>query len=306
MSFVQEQEDSQDESLIQRASAAATSAAGGPFDEVSQMIQALIASLRQQANEDLDKHQFCMENTAKNRKQRVAVMSALDVKASEIHWAETAVAELKDQVEYLGEETSRLRAAASEAEGELKAEEARRAKSSKNLQTSKEVIARSLIVLNKLCDLPGASSAASAASFLQVGAGQHKSSSCAEAAKILDEAMDIIYKTEKVTETNLEKIQTQLSGEKAQASEAADGREADLLQAKSSLGRRGDELAAAKDELSSKKNDLALVEKAQAQLETNCGPKQETHEERQARRQEEIDALKNALSVLEGESIPVA
>lgn len=308
LSFVQESQDSDSQdtdALIQRAQTAATSAAGGAFDEVSQMIQALITSLKQQANEDLDKHQFCMENTAKNRKQRLAVVAAIDVKGSEIHWAETAVAELKEQVTYLEKETARLRAAATNAQNELKSDEARRGKTSKNLATGKEVIARSMVVLTKLCDLKASASASAAASFLQVGS-EHKGSQCAEAAKILKEAMDTVYQTEKVTAANLEKIQGQLGGEKKQATDAADARQADLLQAKSSLGRRGDELAAAKDELASKKSDLALVEKAQAQLETNCGPKQETHEERQARRADEIEALKNALSVLEGESIPVA
>eukprot|EP00929_Paragymnodinium_shiwhaense_P072272 TRINITY_DN3668_c0_g1_i1.p1 TRINITY_DN3668_c0_g1~~TRINITY_DN3668_c0_g1_i1.p1 ORF type:complete len:714 (+),score=314.30 TRINITY_DN3668_c0_g1_i1:138-2279(+) len=311
MSFVQEEADEEqdpqpDSSLLQRASTAAAAAAGGPFDEISQMIQALIASLREQANDDLNKHQFCQESTAKNRNERLSIAKAIDIKASEIHWAEVAVGELQDQVQYLEKETARLQAAATQAADDLKKDEASREKFKKDLQATKETTSSSIIVLTNLCDLAGsAASASAAASFLQVSSTMNKNSQCGQVAKMLEEALDVIYATEKVNEDNLKKVQEQLNGEKTQASDAAEARNADLLQAKSSLGRRGDELAAAKTELDGKKNDLSLVDKAAKQLETNCGPKVESHEERQARRQDEIDALKNALSVLEGDAIPV-
>merc|ERR1712228_169984 len=96
-----------------------------------------------------------------------------------------------------------------------------------------------------------------------------------------------------------------LSGLLEQSRHDAEERSSDMLSAKRARGRRAEELAAAKADLATKKKDLALIQEAQQDLEQNCGPARETHEERKQRRQQEIDALKNALSVLEGETVPV-
>merc|ERR1712216_999445 len=106
-----------------------------------------------------------------------------------------------------------------------------------------------------------------------------------------------------VASGNIGQLRTLLSGLLDQSRLDAEARNSDLLAAKRARGRRADELAAAKEQLATKKKDLVLIQEAQQDLEQSCGPARETHEERKQRRQQEIDALKNALGVLEGETV---
>jgi len=91
-------------------------ATSGPFDEVQQMISTLISELRDQAAGDMDQHQFCSESVAKNRQARHTVENAIDVKKSEILWAETAIARLDDEVSFYESEKARLTQAATDAD----------------------------------------------------------------------------------------------------------------------------------------------------------------------------------------------
>jgi hypothetical protein len=100
---------------------ASTVASAGPFDTVSETIQGLISSLTEQANDDVGQHQFCTENIAKNRQSRIKTSADIDMKMSEIRWAEAAVARLDDEFEFLGTEKTRLTEAAAAAAEELKA-----------------------------------------------------------------------------------------------------------------------------------------------------------------------------------------
>lgn len=288
-----------------------SAAAAGPFDDVTQMINGLIVSMRSQANAEANQEQFCMESKAKNRKAKTDVTNSIDVKTSEIHWAETAAARLDDEIAFLESEASRLTAFANNAKTELSEEQKRRSKEDSDRKVTREIISKALVVLSELCDLSllQAEEAPKSLSFLQVTDSQVtgvRRTQCSDAAKMLEEATGLIADIDSANTANLDKISTQLNGEKDEATSAASTRASDILSSKSARARRGDELAAAVDELSAAKKDLALVEQAISELATNCGPKQVSHEDQMAQRKDEIDALKNALSVLEGESVPVA
>jgi len=279
-------------------------ATAGPFDEVQQMISTLISELRDQAAGDMDQHQFCSESVAKNRQARHTVENAIDVKKSEILWAETAIARLDDEVSFYEAEKARLTQAAADAATELSDEKTQRDREAADRTIAGQVVVKAVDVLNELCDLNAAGT-----TFLAVNTSVisgRKLSQCEEAVSLLSEAESLIVSNGQAAATNLGSITTLLNGLKDNANTAAEARNTDLLSAKSAHGRRADELAGAKADLAGKVTDLALIQKSQKDLETNCGPKQETHEERMGRRADEIDALKNALSVLEGESVPVA
>jgi len=268
------------------------------------MIEQLISQIKDQANADKNKDQFCQEAKAKNRKARIDTTNAIDVKMAEIHWAESAVKQLDEEISFIMTEESRLREVATAAGQELDEEEQRSAKETSERSANKEVIVKAVMVLTNLCNLPAASAAASAASFMQLRAfSGEKNTQCADAVKILNEAVTLIGKIDTAFGDNLDKVKTQLQGEKDQATSAADSRGSDLLASKSARARRADEFAGAQDELSDKRDDMALVDQAQGQIETNCAPKQQTHTEKMAARQEEVDSLKEAYNVLSGENV---
>jgi hypothetical protein len=294
----------QEESALTADVSADATAAGGPFDDVATMIEQLISQIKDQANADKNKDQFCQEAKAKNRKARIDTTNAIDVKMAEIHWAESAVKQLDEEISFIMVEEARLREVATAAGQELDEEEQRSAKETSERSANKEVIVKAIMVLSNLCNLPAASAAASAASFMQLRASSgEKNTQCADAVKILNEAVTLIGKIDTAFGDNLDKVKTQLQGEKDQATSAADSRGSDLLASKSARARRADEFAGAQDELSDKRDDMALVDQAQGQIETNCAPKQQTHAEKMAARAEEIDSLKEAYNVLSGENV---
>merc|ERR1719378_1193887 len=85
---------------------------------------------------------------------------------------------------------------------------------------------------------------------------------------------------------------------------AATVKQQELTQANSDKMSRVDSMATAQSDLKAARKKKATSQEAREDLEASCAPG-ESYEDRAGRRQEEIDALKNALQVLEGEAIPV-
>merc|ERR1719272_727250 len=82
----------------------------GPFDKVTKMISGLIASLKAQANEEVNQHQFCQDSLGKNRRDRISKKNTIDTLTSTIRWSKMAIVRLDDDLSYLNEEMKRLAA----------------------------------------------------------------------------------------------------------------------------------------------------------------------------------------------------
>merc|ERR1719321_1249481 len=80
----------------------------GPFDGVTKMIEGLIASLKAQANEEVNQHQFCQDSLSKNRRDRIAKKNNIDTLTSTICWSKMAIVRLDDDKKYLEGEIKRL------------------------------------------------------------------------------------------------------------------------------------------------------------------------------------------------------
>merc|ERR1719321_606240 len=80
----------------------------GPFDKVTKMIGGLIASLKAQANEEVNQHQFCQDSLGKNRRDRIAKKNSIDSLTSTIRWSKMAIVRLDDDLKYLTGDIKRL------------------------------------------------------------------------------------------------------------------------------------------------------------------------------------------------------
>jgi len=279
-------------SLLQASAAAtsktATATSIGPFDEVSQMIEELISSLRAQANGDVDQHQFCEESKMKNRNARHLTENSIDEKATEVHWALTSVERLDDEIAFLEGEAKRLADAVQVTEVETKAEEKRFEEENAHRAKGNEVIDGAVSVLVELCELgtsfisrpPVASVSSETEAFISQGSrGQNSDSRDAQCGKVVEElkvAKTLVGQLTKVAAANIDQLRQLLSGLLEQSRLNAEARNSDMLAAK--------------------KKDLALIQEAQQDLEQNCGPARETHVERKQRREQEIDALKKKMA----------
>merc|ERR1719456_806153 len=113
LSLLQEEESSAESSgdslgLEQMVENYGTQVQEGPFDSVTKMISGLIASLKAQANEEVNQHQFCQDSLSKNRRDRVAKKNSIDTLTSTIRWSKMAIVRLDDDVKYLEGEIKRL------------------------------------------------------------------------------------------------------------------------------------------------------------------------------------------------------
>jgi hypothetical protein len=286
----------------------------GPFDKVTKMIGGLIASLKAQANEEVNQHQFCTDSLGKNRRDRIAKKNSIDTLTSTIRWSKMAIVRLDDDVKYLGEEMKRLSDAEAAETTELSTETTRVNKELSEHKLADEVVTKAVVILNQLCDLGGG-----AASLLQQGSGasetsliqQHRQGSkvgsrfsqCKEASDLLKSASKEIKALDTKTSAYLTAYTT-LSGQITIDAKAAQGaRDTELKSTNAARAQRASELATANKDAKEAGKELALIDTAKKELEHSCSHV-ETREEKMARRKEQIDALKEALNVLQGEAIP--
>lgn len=316
-----EQRPREAEALLQGSTAALTA---GPFDKVSNMIEALIASLRDQINEDTDHHQMCEESTLQNQRTRLETKDNIDMMMTDIHWSETGISRLDTQIAAVEEDIPRLKAVASAIQEDFQAEKTRVDEESSDRETSKEICSKVVVVLMELCELDdsdvamvqenrtsprsGSRTGSGVVSLVQLRATMGRSSKiaqCSEAAKLLNEAVAKFDEMNGQASDYIGAYRGKSDDAHGVASTMAQLRESDLAVTQASKAKRKNELALAKDSLKQKQHDLSLIEQEKMQLDQTCGPQVDTHEERMARRAEEIESLKNALSVLEGEVVPV-
>jgi len=311
VSFLQEGEGMGLEELVENYG---SSISEGPFDKVTKMIGGLIASLKAQANEEVNQHQFCQDSLGKNRRDRIAKKNSIDTLTSTIRWSKMAIVRLDDDVKYLGEEMKRLSDAQAAEKAELATETTRVNKELSEHKLADEVVTKAVVILNQLCDLGGG-----AASLLQQGSGttetsliqQHRQASkvgsrfsqCKEASDLLKSASKELTTLDTKTKGYLTSY-TSLSGKITSDAKAAQtARDTELKSTNAARAQRASELATANKDSKEAKKELTLIDDAKKELEHSCSHV-ETREEKMARRKEQIDALKEALNVLQGEAIP--
>merc|ERR1719460_346985 len=114
----------------------------GPLDKVTQMISGLLKNLKAEANEEVNKHQFCQDSLGKNRNDRIAKQRSVDTLASTIRWSQMAIVRLDDDTQYLNKEMKRLTDLMGTETKELAAEKKRIKKELKEHKLANEVVAK--------------------------------------------------------------------------------------------------------------------------------------------------------------------
>jgi chromosome segregation ATPase len=273
----------------------------GPFDKVSKMISGLIASLKGEANREVNQHQFCQDSLSKNRNDRIAKKNTIDTLDSTIRWSQMAIVRLDDDAKYAEGEIKRLTILMGAETKELAVEKKRVAKELSEHRSANNVVSKAIVILTQLCNLKTAAS-----SLIQAAdsRGGSRLGQCKEAAKLLGSAVKELANLDTITE-EYQKSYTDLSNSiKEDASRAKDARDTELKSTQAARAQRASELATAVKDKKEAEKELKLIEGAKKELEHQCSHV-ETREEKMAKRKDEIDALKEALNVLEGEAIPV-
>lgn len=270
---------------VDAAQKAASSEAADSLKNVKEMIANLIASLREEQNEDQGKQKFCADQLKKAQEKTKKLKTAQEEVEQSKRWAENAVNDLKVQSRFIEGEVKLLKEAKTSSKEELDAEEKRVKDEVKNHEATTDVMSKSQQVLVTQCEL-----------------SDDLSSNCAEANAALRRATNGLKELDKYLASYLVEFSKVAEEQQAAIDKTLSAQEGSLFQTKADLNRRKDELAQLNADVVTAKENAILASKADSALATNCGPKVSSAEELIATRKEQIEQLKNAAKVLDGQA----
>jgi len=266
----------------------ADSSAGGPFDAVNSMISGLIRNLKGKLADGASEQQACQEEAGNQRRKRISTKADIDKHTSDIQTGKFALTAIENNIVFQKQEQVRLKAMKAEELKELAVEQKRLAAVNVTHFHTGSVIKSTLSALSQMCK-PAA-----------VGALDQ----CGEAKKLLGSANTQLLKLDAIIavyKTDYEAI-SKLASDGAQSGDEAAATE--LIALMGQKADRNEKLSGSQKALASAKLMLKNVDKAKVLHDQKCN-NIETREQKMAKRKDEIANLKDALEVLNGESIPV-
>merc|ERR1719277_814128 len=286
------------------------------------MIRNLIANLNDQNNGAADLSSWCHDSEKENEHSRDVAQTSLDEAAAQILWAESALDQMKEEVDYFGAEISRLEKLAVDVSERKQAESVALVQQLSNHANYIVVLDGVVKVLKGECDIEDADLALvqkgrtrkhGRVSILSAGRSAAKSKQylgtkegqCTEAAKLVVQAIAKIRELSQAVTALKDAVTTQAEKEEQACENDYTQRQADHHAAQEAMSSRQQDLQTKIADKKKKEEDLKLIEQAAAAIAKKCTVR-ESRADRIASKQEEIEALQNALQVLNGEAIPVA
>jgi len=273
-------------------------AASDPFAKIRSMIEEMVAKLLQEAAEEADQKAFCDKEIGDSNASETDKSQKLDTLDARLGKLSAAQAKMTGQVVELTQEVSEIDAAMTEATKMRQQERGTFVKESKDLSESQEACAGAIQVLQEYYE--GASSfvqlSMSARSSIEATGGEGilglLEVAESDFATMLAEAKaaegSAAEEFEKLTHESRVLKATKLADAKAKQSE--------LKSMKTSI----DEFSSDKEGV---QNELDAVTAYLDKLKPECETKMPSADEKRARRTQEIEGLRNALSILEGTGV---
>jgi len=260
-----------------------------PFAKVKGLISDMIASLEEAADADATEKAFCDKELAETRAKKDDKTAEIEKLSTKIDQMSTRSAKLKEEVAGLQKALADLMNAQAEMD-KLRSEEAEAYKKNRaELEQGLEGVKLALKVLSDYYDSDASHNAAEGAGSSIIGLLEVAESD-------LEKELAEVIATEEMAAATYEKETKENTIDKA-------SKEQDVKY----KTKEADELDAAVAEATADKTgveaELAPVLKYLATLEDRCIAKAETYEEKKAKREAEIAGLKEALSILEGQSV---
>jgi len=270
-----------------------------PFAKIKGLISDMIGKLEAEAEAEATEKAYCDEQMAKTEAKKSELEATIAKLTSKIDKAASKSAELKEEVRELQKELAELASSQAEMDKIRQEENADYTVAKSDLEAGLTGVRKALSVLTEYYG-----SASAAALLQQPAVPTHSKSSGAggsiinilqvcesdfatNLAKEESAESDAAEEYEKTTQENKITKTTKEQDAKYKTAEAV------------SLDKEISELSGDKEGTST---ELAAVMEYYGQIKERCIAKPETYEERKARREAEIEGLKEALSILENEA----
>jgi len=269
-------------------------AAGDPFGKVRGMIEDMLAKLQQEAAEAADQKAFCDEEQGKSKKSKDAKEQALAKTNSRLEKSESAVAQLAEESSLLSKELADNAADSKEATEIRSGEKAIFDKIEKDLSESKEACGAAIQVLRDYYE---------GASLVQVGAQSKTQSKAHGGAGILqvleftkadfEKQLSDMTVGEKQAVDKFEKFVQDSKMVKVTKEMELKGKLTQTKSLKTSLSDLGEDKEGTSAELQAV---LDYLNELKPKCEAEAPP---SYAEKKAKREAEVQGLKEALKVLE-------
>jgi len=275
-------------------------AAGGedPFAKVKGLIEGLIAKLEAEAKADATEKAYCDEEMAKTEAKRGELMDDVAKLTAKIDQATSKSATLSAEIKQLEAELAALMKSQAEMDTIRQEENADFLQAKEDLTTGLAGVRQALSVLRDYY--------ASDAALVQQPAMPALHTKAAGAGTSIIGILEVVesdFATGLAKEESQEEDAQTLYDEITQENKVTKTMKDQDVKYKTaevkSLAKATAELSSDKETLST---ELAAVNEYYAKLKDRCIAKPETYEERKARREAEINGLKEALQVLETET----
>jgi chromosome segregation ATPase len=265
----------------------------GSFDKVKGLIESMIARLEKQAAEEADAKAFCDTETSKSKAKQADLTAKSDKSQVRIEKATAAIAELKTQIKTLQEQTAEMDAAQAEATSLRSKEHEEYLKASKDYKDSADAVANAIGVLQEYY---------SSGSFVQAKEAPELGGAKTDIATTIMGMLEVAESdfttllaeaeaSEKAAQSSYDKLAKQNAITKAANTEEVKDKEAHVKSEETALLNYKEDFATTGKELDAV---LSYLDKLKPQCET----KVMTYAERVAKREAEIEGLKEALEIL--------
>merc|ERR1719421_1209407 len=287
--------------LMQMAGAAASD----PFVKIRGLIEDMLTKLITEAQEEASQKAFCDEEQGKSKAAQKEKMAKIDKYQTRIDGGEATIAELTDAVKTLEAEIAEIDKAQAEATKIRTQENTDNTKAMKEFKESADAVIAAIGVLKSYYEgaLIQTSATTKALSKAPPAFGGAKSDTGSSIISVLEVAESDF--TRLFAETETEEDQAAAAYEKLseenKVSKAT--KEADSKAKQSEIKSLTVQVSHSKEDHASTSSELDAVNAYLEKLKPQCESKVMSYAEKKAAREAEIAGLKEALSILEGDTI---
>jgi len=278
-----------------------------PFKKVKKMIKDLITKLLEEANEEAAHKGWCDAELGTNEVTRKEKTEAVEALTAEIDELEASISKLTEEIGELTTAVAELDAAVAKATKMREEEKAKNADTIKDAQEAQKAVAQALKVLNDFYEKAGEATAlaqqqptAPAIFDAPYKGMQGAAGGVVGMVEVIQSDFERLEADTKAGETaaqaEYDKFMTDSEVDKAQKTTDIEHKTKKKQNAEQTKGEKTNDLKGTQEELDAA---LAYYEK----LKPSCVDAGISYDDRVARREEEIQSLKEALKILSGEDI---